>query len=424
MLVTAAELSSTPRWSPAWLCRRRPVRWLGDNSYSLYLWHWPLIIAAPSVTHQPLSGPGRLAVLALSLALAAPTRRFIEDPIRLGTRWRSRTWLAYGFAAVGMVGLVSLCSSISIDVQSSTRKAVAAERRQADTQTRSLLVTHRRSCFGAAVMDPQNRCPHPYARPKRLDTTFAAGDGRGDPCLQNYDAATPAPCTLGRKTAPKRTIAIVGNSHAWRLVPAVALYGQQSGWRITVATRINCLGLITTAVSPGGVSGNCLRWAAAVQHQLLTLPHLDAVIFPSYRYANAFTAGHSANPGQIHAVQQQILTLWSALAAHGTRVIVTDDVPGMRPTADPECIAASKARYDPCAVNRTSVVAPNLTTTLAQQPPQLASYLPLTQYFCDPSRCRGLIGGVVVYFDSHHLTTTYSRSLARYLGAEVTAALP
>lgn len=122
-----------------------------------------------------------------------------------------------------------------------------------------------------------------------------------------------------------------------------------------------------------------------------------------------------------HAVDY--LAEWRAFARHGTRVIVTSDVPGMRPTSDPQCIADSRASYDPCAVSRASVVRPNPTSLLAQRHPELASYLPLTRFFCDPAKCHALIGGVVVYFDSHHLTTTFSRSLARYLGAEIAGVL-
>jgi SGNH domain (fused to AT3 domains) len=272
-------------------------------------------------------------------------------------------------------------------------------------------------------MDPANHCTRPYARPPHLDEAFAAADGPGEACLQNFDAGSPALCTVGRTTAPSRTVAIIGNSHAWRLVPALALYGEQHGWKIVVATRINCLGLTTEAVSSHGASPNCLSWSASVRRQLLSLPHLDAVIFPSYRYAEDFTSGRDASPSQLADVQQRVLAGWRAFARHGTRVIVTSDVPGMRPTPDPQCIADSSASYDPCAVSRASVVRPNPTSLLAQRNPELASYLPLTQFFCDTTTCHALIGGVVVYFDSHHLTTTYSRSLARYLGAGIAAVL-
>jgi hypothetical protein len=74
-------------------------------------------------------------------------------------------------------------------------------------------------------------------------------------------------------------------------------------------------------------------------------------------------------------------------------------------------------------VKRSDVVRPTLPATLAQRHPGLATYLPLDQYFCDATMCHALIGGVVVYFDAHHMTTTFSRSLAPYLGPEVASAL-
>jgi hypothetical protein len=62
-------------------------------------------------------------------------------------------------------------------------------------------------------------------------------------------------------------------------------------------------------------------------------------------------------------------------------------------------------------------------TDLARRHPGLARYEPLSQFFCDSAKCHAVIGGDVVYYDAHHLTTTCSRSLAPYLGAQVDAAL-
>jgi peptidoglycan/LPS O-acetylase OafA/YrhL len=433
-LVVAADLSAAPERLLVRLARLRPVQWLGDASYSIYLWHWPLIVAAPWVVHRNLSTSDLVAILAATLVLAALTKVAIEDPVRTGGVWRSRTWLTYAIPVVGITALAVVTTTVSTRARTGEASAIAAARENAARQTQALVAvppkspraTSRprpRSCYGAAAMDPANQCARPYARPANLNTAFAASDGDTDPCLQQSDAATPEFCTLGRSYRPKRTIAVVGNSHAWRLVPALTLYAQQHGWQIVVATRIDCLGLMTTAVSQDGASPNCLSWSSAVQQRLLALPHLDAVVFPGYAFTDKFTTGRHPTAQESQDRQRQVLSLWSAFAAHHTRVIVTDDVPGMRPTSDPECIAQSAAAYDPCAVDRSSVVAPNPITRLAQANPGLATYLPLTRYFCDATRCHGLIGGVVVYFDSHHLTTTYSRSLARYLGDALATAL-
>ena len=66
---------------------RRPLVWLGQRSYGVYLWHWPVIVLArPRWTALP--APVRdLAIVALSLALAELSFRLLEHPIRRRTRW-------------------------------------------------------------------------------------------------------------------------------------------------------------------------------------------------------------------------------------------------------------------------------------------------------------------------------------------------
>jgi hypothetical protein len=160
-----------------------------------------------------------------------------------------------------------------------------------------------------------------------------------------------------------------------------------------------------------------------VQQRLLTWPHLDAVVFASYRYADEFLAGLHPSPQQESAVEQQITTTWQRLASRHIHVVIVGDVPGMRPTDDPTCLAESAAHNDPCAVRRSSVVASNVVAHTAQADGSLATFVPLTQFFCDAAKCHAIIGGVVVYFDAHHMTTTFSRSLARYLGGSVAMAL-
>jgi peptidoglycan/LPS O-acetylase OafA/YrhL len=69
----------------------RPLRWVGQRSYSIYIWHWPVCV----VTRPDLDvhGPAFLINtirLALILALSALSYRFVEGPLRRGqfTKWR------------------------------------------------------------------------------------------------------------------------------------------------------------------------------------------------------------------------------------------------------------------------------------------------------------------------------------------------
>ena len=94
-------------WSTARIAGLRPVQWVGDVSYSLYLWHWPIFMFAPYVTGVP-SPPWLMAVLVvISLTVAGLSKRWIEDPFRHGT---------HGIRVRSAVLLGSLAATIAVIV--------------------------------------------------------------------------------------------------------------------------------------------------------------------------------------------------------------------------------------------------------------------------------------------------------------------
>ncbi len=79
-----------------------PLRWLGVRSYGIYLWHYPIIVlTAPSMQQKASLGLEVIQVVA-TIAVAALSWRFFEEPIRRGamdriwarTRFKVRWWRA------------------------------------------------------------------------------------------------------------------------------------------------------------------------------------------------------------------------------------------------------------------------------------------------------------------------------------------
>jgi hypothetical protein len=69
-----------------------PLRWVGERSYGIYLWHWPVIALMRPGVDVSWTGPGVVAVqAAIVVAAAALSFRFVEQPIRTRTLQR---WLA------------------------------------------------------------------------------------------------------------------------------------------------------------------------------------------------------------------------------------------------------------------------------------------------------------------------------------------
>lgn len=64
------------------------AQWVGDRSYGIYLWHWPMLVfLRPFAGGSPLMD---LVAVAVAVVVAALSHRFVESPIRFGERWTTR----------------------------------------------------------------------------------------------------------------------------------------------------------------------------------------------------------------------------------------------------------------------------------------------------------------------------------------------
>jgi peptidoglycan/LPS O-acetylase OafA/YrhL len=91
-----------------------PFRWVGTRSYGLYIYHWPVVLALAATSEGGVSLVANLAGLALTVAVAEASYRFLEQPIRQGRfrlvgRSTRRTFVAagVGLAACGAIAFVA-----------------------------------------------------------------------------------------------------------------------------------------------------------------------------------------------------------------------------------------------------------------------------------------------------------------------------
>jgi peptidoglycan/LPS O-acetylase OafA/YrhL len=72
---------------------QQPLRWIGERSYGIYLWHWPVFMLTRPGFDTDLSGwPDTVLRVGLTLVVAEASYRFVEEPIRHGALarwWRS-----------------------------------------------------------------------------------------------------------------------------------------------------------------------------------------------------------------------------------------------------------------------------------------------------------------------------------------------
>ncbi|AUW56969.1 O-antigen acetylase [Sphingobium sp. SCG-1] len=119
-----------------------PLRFIGLISYSLYLWHWPLVVFYPYVFGK-MTVAGKLGLLVASIAFATFSWRFIERPFRKpsgGTDHRPSHilgWSGASLAAVAVVGLLFSPLSAIVLPTSEAASYVLAQQKQPDAQWRT-----------------------------------------------------------------------------------------------------------------------------------------------------------------------------------------------------------------------------------------------------------------------------------------------
>jgi peptidoglycan/LPS O-acetylase OafA/YrhL len=84
----------------------RPMQWIGARSYSLYLWHWPLLIIAAQYVGDDLSRWQNTGLLLLAVIASALTYRLVENPVRRAPFLASRTGLSLAIGAALVLGTV------------------------------------------------------------------------------------------------------------------------------------------------------------------------------------------------------------------------------------------------------------------------------------------------------------------------------
>ncbi|MCU1398870.1 MAG: putative acyltransferase [Acidimicrobiales bacterium] len=164
------------------LLRQRPIRWLGQLSYGLYLWHWPIYIAL----NADRTGLSRWPLTAMRLAttLAASTLSYylVERPIRYGLQRRKLTLTAVAsvvgvaLVAVGVV-VVPLPSAGPAPIDLSALAVPAAQAGSATTSTTatsSTTTTSSTTATDPATTDPVTTDPASDSSAASTDASIAA----------------------------------------------------------------------------------------------------------------------------------------------------------------------------------------------------------------------------------------------------------
>jgi len=410
LLVISAR--SDGGFSPTRVLALRPIQHLGDVSYSLYLWHWPLIVLLPFVIGGTLTIAWKLGIIVVAILLATATKLYIEDPVRRA-RWLSaRLVRTYGLAAAGMAVAVAVAFIPIVQV---TTIAAASQEQLEEAEEANV------DCFGAAALGTDG-CE--LRGTGIVPAPAVAIDDKSDAYLDECFAFPPfddvATCSYGDPDA-KYSIALVGNSHAGQWLPAMQEYVRTHDARVTTFLGSRCRPSSALIVfDTAAISQGCREWGERVveattdgQYDLVVLTvasNGELVGVPQSDFYEASVGGFV-----------QPIEAWDE-ARQPVLLIRDTPIPGFKV---PDCVAVNPAAVATCDGPRAEWLTPDPLVTAAEQVD--GDHLTVADFsdrFCDAETCYSVLGGVLVYFDALHVSATFSATLAPFLSEEIDALLP
>lgn len=371
--------------SASWLLRRRFLVWLGDRSYSWYLWHWPAIVICRALWPTWESGPCLAAVISLGIANAS--YRFVENPIRFND----------GITATRSIWLAAACIATSL------------------TMAFGLLFASRIEGGGAAARGLSRALRH-HADELRGCSDSTNITPRGGRCTWHVAQA-------------RGEIVLIGDSNAGHFTEPAVAAAATARFDLTVATRADCPFVDLNVNVPRHDATACHRFVRTTLQELeRRRPSLVIVASSSTYYldSNQVTL-RDPRTGEIARDRDQKARLWetgthavvASLGRAGIPVLLVHAAPKLKGFAPATCPYVDMlVGADACALNLPRATIEQQQAAARRAEDRAIAGVPgaaaadFTDELCSPSSCASRRGGVWLYRDSGHLSVDGARSLA------------
>jgi peptidoglycan/LPS O-acetylase OafA/YrhL len=382
-----ASSGSRAVWSARGILSSPPFQYFGDISYSLYLWHWPLIVVYGEATSRTIGLFEGLALLLVSCGLAHLSKVYVEDRFRIPS-FSVRGTVAAGAACIAATLLLGM-GYLGISGPGQDVLASGENRRGA-----------------LAMVDPRydwrnedidDVIPKPENVKKDVPKIYASK------CHQEQRRSEVLTCAYGDPGAEIK-IVMIGDSHAGHFYPAFEELTRNGSLYFRGISKSACLFSMEAFYHPPfkRLYTECLEWSKNVI-AWLERERPDLVLI-------------SQSTSYPETAPKAMAAAWSRLIEMGLDVRPIRSTPVL--AFDPDkCLIDRKNWSIDCAPTRDIAFRTDLVAKAADE--LKLRVLDLTKYLCGADRCPIVIGGTLVYRDRHHLTATFARSLGNAFEREL-----
>lgn len=352
----------------------RSLVWIGDRSYSWYLWHWPILTIGFSLGFEGDIGPV-VGLVLLSLLLAIISYRFVELPF-----WKGRL----GNAEASRILLISvLVMAMVVAVSFHWKRSLPPG-------------------LGASTQIPAGQLGVPKIYGLSCDAWFSH--------------AKVEPCEFGNPEGSK-SVVLLGDSIGLQWFSAFEAVFSEAGWRIIVLTKSACAIVDVEYYYPriNGMYDVCTEWREGVI-SYLEAEKPDAIIIgsaASYRFdEDQWVAGTRRILDRLASVSDQILLIpgTPSLGFSGPGCVARHTDPSGDIDAN-ACVG--RELFD--RVDRVTGYLAGATAGFSN-----VSILELNDLVCPAKICRSIgDDGILIFRDNQHLSDSFVRTLIPQVNARV-----
>lgn len=382
VIISGASDSKISAYS---ILKLRPLQYLGNMSYSLYLWHWPIIILYTTNGSTDINVTNGLIILFTAIAVSHFSKEILEDLFQ--GQGDAQHYIKHSI-------LLAIALALVVVLLSKT------------TSNR----------IGDLVGDLTSSAEQPQARNskilelKLLKVRDDKPEAYSSSCYANQKMSRPVLCAYGDQSSGK-VMLLVGDSHAMQWTPALRVVAEKQGWKLVVMAKSACAFGGESVVKGGGRYESCDEWNSLAMESIKAVSPQIILFSQSKKYLAVDSTDQTDSVKTLAATLER---RWKVLQSNGARVVAIRDTPWMGGDV-PECLAKNLSSPAKCNKSKVDVVGNEAYDPIfvaANNTPGV-DLLDFTSEFCGREDCYSMIAGDIVWRDGHHMTASFSRSLSK-----------
>ncbi|MET8518836.1 acyltransferase family protein [Nocardioides sp. NPDC004968] len=419
-IILAGALPSGETTIGARLLSVAPMRAIGDWSFSLYLWHWPLLVLPEIILQRDLTWPERGLAVAGAFVLAYVSFRLVEAPFREGALWRpTRRALTFYPVSIALVAAIAFGGTAYADYEA-TRGDFQPAITLADAPAADPSLDEQEALVRASVLAARKDTPVPTELRPALTELDSLKPSRTR-CDYTDDSERDL-CVDGDPDGEK-TMVVFGNSHALHWVPTLNDIAKKHGFRTYFLVKNRCVSASITTdrggeKDPYTECDDFNRWAFKQYRRLdpdltvvSTAPPIQGVFDEDGDWV-----GESRKIDELmHPAYTDFLR---RVDKHTKRTVLIRDIQGFDANAG-TCLSRPGATLGDCLMGAVESRERSIDVQVRAAEEVGVDVADMSSYFCWDGSCPAVVGDTITHYDGTHMSRQYAPQLTEPLAREL-----